>query len=107
MTPSQESDEPHPAPQTFLETIADGLAPLTDLLLSNYGDVVEMKELVYARWRLEDERHEACDAQRRDMQDMLHNLTERLGERPSESGEPGSSRPQSAGIGVRRVRVMK
>lgn len=62
-------------PQAYFRTMENGLMAVTDLLLQNSVDLTEVKELIYGRYRQEDERRATCDAQRREMRDKLANLT--------------------------------
>jgi len=77
---------------TYSKTMADGLAALTDLTLQNSNDLAEVRELIYGRYALEDEKRAACDTKRGDLRDQLAKtvelLTERLREpRTSESAD--------------------
>lgn len=62
-------------PRAYFETLENGLATATDLLLQNADDLATVKNLIYARYQREDERRAACQMHRRDMQTQVENLT--------------------------------
>ena len=80
--PSAVHDSP---PRTYNETMTEGLASLTDLMLSNSVALEEVKRLIYERYGKEDERRLACDEQRQDMRDTLNRLAGSISQRLRET----------------------
>jgi hypothetical protein len=76
-----------PRPKTYNETMSEGLAGLTNLTLSNRTALEEVKQLIYDRYKREDDRHETCDAQRQDLRDTLSKLAEGVSRRLHETEE--------------------